>query len=271
MFRKIIIIVYLIFFATNCDRNNDNYEQSQTYMKNLSDVPKEKWKNLETKFIYFGHQSVGYNIVDGIKLHLNDTIRLKIKNSKLSKSDQNPVFAHAQNGKNGDPKSKINDFVNNIRNGIGSKANVAGFKFCYVDIDADTNVEEVFQYYTEKIDGLSSEFPELTIMHFSAPLRPIQKGIKAKIKTILGKSIGIEDNFQRKKFNTMMADYYGGKSFFDLAKIESTYENGDREFSLYNNEKVYSMIRSYTYDWGHLSEKGKDIVGKQFLIFLAEI
>ena len=60
---------------------------------------------------------------------------------------KNPVFAHASNGKNGDPKSKIDDLYQDMENGLGKKVDIAGFKFCYVDIKDDTDVNEIFEYY----------------------------------------------------------------------------------------------------------------------------
>ena len=33
----------------------------------IKDVPAEKWKRLSQKKIYFGHQSVGNNIINGIE------------------------------------------------------------------------------------------------------------------------------------------------------------------------------------------------------------
>ena len=36
-------------------------------MPSIDDIPREHWAQLAQKKIFFGHRSVGYNIIDGIK------------------------------------------------------------------------------------------------------------------------------------------------------------------------------------------------------------
>ena len=41
------------------------------FSQRLKEVPQEKWDRLAQKRVYFGHQSVGQNILDGIKTVMN--------------------------------------------------------------------------------------------------------------------------------------------------------------------------------------------------------
>lgn len=242
-------------------------------MDNIKNVPQDKWDQLSQQKIYFGHKSVGVNILDGIQLILknNPTIRLNIVESNDPKVFINPVFAHAPNGQNGNPKSKIDTFYKTIENGLGDKADMAGFKFCYVDFNSKTDIEDVFNHYQLVMKKISFKYPKIKIIHYTTPLRTLQTGPKAFIKKILGKSIGIEDNIARQQFNTLLINEFGDQYIFDLAKYESSYTDGKREFTLVNNEKIYSMIPAYSDDGGHLSKIGKNKISANFLLYLLEL
>ena len=96
------------------------------------------------------------------------------------------------------------------------------------------------------------------------PLRPIQGGLKGFVKKLLGRDIGTNDNYARQQFNTLILNEYKDQAIFDLARFESTYPEGNREFTIVDNKKIYSMIPDYTYDRGHLSYIGRNIIGREF-------
>ena len=66
---KISVLLLTTFIAINlisCDSGGEMPEKTVQF-PNIKDVPASKWENLSQKKIYFGHQSVGFNIIDGIK------------------------------------------------------------------------------------------------------------------------------------------------------------------------------------------------------------
>ncbi|BBO88550.1 hypothetical protein [Desulfosarcina ovata] len=81
----------------------------------MKDIPDASWEKLSQKKIYFGHQSVGYNIIDGIKdlMKENPKIKLNIVETKDVNGIKGGFLAHSTVGKNTDPKSKIDDFNKN--------------------------------------------------------------------------------------------------------------------------------------------------------------
>ena len=242
-------------------------------MDTTKDISQKDWDQLANKKIYFGHQSVGNNMVDGlasiIKEHPN--IKLEIEESNSIKIFDSPVFAHSRNGQNGDPKSKIDNFCKAMEDGLGDKVDMAGFKFCYVDFKKGTDVKNTFSYYKSKMDEISLKFPNVKIIHYTVPLSSIRSGPKALIKKIIGKDIGIDDNVIRNEFNELLKSEYNINNIFDLTKFESTYPDGKREYLEIDGKKVFTMIPSYTNDGGHLSKKGKYIIGGELLIFLAKL
>jgi hypothetical protein len=249
---------------------------AKTTLPSLTSVPAETWQKLSQKKIYFGHQSVGNNIVDGIKEIMKDNpqIKLNIVETDSPQNFNTPIFAHSPIGKNTDPASKSLDFSEKMANGLGSKLDIAFFKFCYIDIIASTDAKKVFTGYQNNLAQTKKEFPNLTIIHVTAPLRVIQAdGPRTWIKKLLGRPIGgYSDNIKREQFNNLLrSEYEGREPFFDLAAIESANPDGSRLSFTQNGKTGYALVPAYTNDGGHLNETGRRLVAEQFLILLANI
>lgn len=256
------IIIAFIFFLSliSCSSEQKN---------EIKIIQQLNYSKLKTKKIYFGHQSVGNNLIDGIKYHLQENPESNISISELIDTlNINSGLNHSNIGKNRDPISKINSFNKLIENDLNNQIEIAGFKFCYVDFNDETNIQEVFSNYREVMDNLSEKYPKINFIHFTVPLKTIENNPKNFIKKILGKDIGLKNNKARQEFNNLLVEHYDQNSIFDIAKIESTYPNGKRNFSLVNNEKIYSMVNEYSNDGGHLSDYGKKYIGGEFLMFL---
>jgi hypothetical protein len=228
---------------------------------------------LGSKRILFGHQSVGNNIISGVEDLKSEDKKINFEVSLLDAAGaiQGPGLHHFSVGKNGDPFSKIDDFARRIRSGLGSQVEVALFKFCYVDMDADTDITKIFNHYRETMGALKKEFPNVLFAHTTVPLITIQAGPKAWVKKIIGKPLyGSEDNYKRNEFNKLLLATYGGKDpIFDLAKSESTYADGTRARVTSNGKDFFVLAPEYTTDGGHLNEIGRQKTAAEFLQFLA--
>jgi hypothetical protein len=235
-------------------------------------IPDAEWQKLSSKKIYFAHQSVGFNILNGIEKIIGENPQIKLNIVRTSQSDDfnKGVLAHSTVGENGKPQTKVDAFLANISNGIGDKANAAALKFCYLDFNGSTDVQEVFTGYKTAIEKIRQEYPDLKIIHITVPLLKIQIGPRAWVKRIIGRPVtGTDDNIKRLEYNELLAAEYGNKDpIFDLSKIESTYPDGTREIFKKHGKTYYALAPEYTIDGGHLNEKGKRIVSEQFLIFL---
>lgn len=241
----------------------------------IKDVPVEAWQKLSQKKIYFGHQSVGQNILDGINdvMKQNQQIKLNIVElAKITDFDK-PFFSHSGVGKNEDPRSKCEDFAAIIDKKIAGKLDLAFFKFCFVDVVPNTDVSKLFATYKETLVLLKEKYPKLTFVHMTVPLTAAQTGPKVWIKKIIGRPIGgYEDNIKREQFNAMLLKEYEGKEpIFDLAKIESTTPDGFRAVFEKDGKTYPRMVPEYTNDGGHLNELGRKVVAEQFLILLASL
>ncbi|HCD38601.1 MAG TPA: hypothetical protein DEQ77_07765 [Candidatus Omnitrophica bacterium] len=236
------------------------------------DISSLEWKKLSAMKIYFGHQSVGYNILSGV----NDFMRessigvVNIKETKDPVDFDQPIFAHSPVGKNSSPVSKIDDFKAIIENGIGEKINVAFFKFCYVDIKSATDIDDIFRHYAQTMTDLQTKYPSVKFAHCTVPLQVSSPGVKSMIKRALGRPLtGEEDNIKRNRFNQLLVQEYGKSGLlFDLAGYESTKADGGRVYFKDGGNDVFYLNPDYTDDGGHLNAKGSRMISRQLIVFL---
>jgi hypothetical protein len=270
------LIIVATMLASGC--SGGNMEGKELEFDSIRRVPEAQWKKLAEERIYFGHQSVGYNIIEGITdiIKNNPQIKLNIIQTVDPTKFATPFFAHSPVGANGDPKSKVDEFVKFMDAGLGNQVALAFMKFCYVDFTASTDVEKVFQDYRKTFSALKGTYPKTTFIHVTAPLTaPLS--LKDRLKQIIKKIIGrptasIEDNIKRSQFNDKMRKEYDGKEpLFDLARIESTSPDGTQALFEKDGKTYPHLFPAYTYDGGHLNEMGRKVVAEQLLVFLANL
>jgi len=224
--------------------------------------------------IFFGHQSVGQNILDGINDISEDVNnKITIVESRIADDSSEPAFLHAGVGKNTDPLSKIVDFREIVNSGIGGKVDVAFFKFCYVDFEQTTDIKSTFKKYQETMKSLKENYPQTMFVHFTVPLIEARLDMKGYLKKIIGRyNTKREGNIKRNQFNTMLKEEYDGKEpIFDLAGIESTYPEGKKETFEKDGGTYYALAPVYTNDGGHLNKTGRKVVAERLLYFLASL
>ena len=234
-------------------------------------ISKDVWESLAKKKIYFGHMSVGFNILDGVRDLMPETrgAKLNIVETADPAAFDEPIFAHSPIGKNGYPLSKLEQFRTILESGVGDKADIAFFKFCYVDIHGGTDIDALIKAYDETIQALQARFPKLTIAVVTAPLTAVPTGFKTGLKKLLGQ--GEPDkaaNVKRELFNAHLREKYG-KLVYDLAALESTLQTGERATFEVDGKTYYAMWPPYTDDGGHLSAEGRRIAAAGLIRFLA--
>ena len=225
-------------------------------------------KRFEKK-IYFGHQSVGADILNGVAelAGKGNQVGFEVLSLEEVNEISAPAVYHSRIGQNTKPLTKIKDFARVLRSGVGKEVDMAFFKFCYVDFSKQSDVERVFNKYKEMVDGLQNDFPLLRICHITVPLTSKQKGIKAWIKKLLGRPVrGYAGNMARNRFNELLRQEY--ECIFDLAKAESTYPDGHRSYFKKNGKNWFTLVSKYTNDGGHLNNLGRKVAAKSFIDFV---
>ena len=241
----------------------------------LAQIPTTSLQALGRRHIFFGHQSVGSDILSGVQsLSRQGLVALDVVEGRSTEAlGLRPALAHARIGENRNPSSKIKDFAALMHSGLGARMDVALLKFCYVDFESKAHLPEVFDEYKSTLAALQAEFPKLTIVHVTSPLTDVQRGPKAILKSILGrKPAGVAANVARHEFNQMMREEYEGKApLFDLAVIESTYPDGRRALFREDGRSYPKLTSSYSSDGGHLNENGARWVAAHLIRFLATL
>ncbi|MBI5039785.1 MAG: hypothetical protein HZB57_00790 [Gammaproteobacteria bacterium] len=237
----------------------------------MTDDVKHALTELQTARVFFGHQSVGGNIMAGVQDILtasNTTLPIL----ELGKADALPAgfILHTPVGKNTEPKTKCDDFKRIVDQQLAGKIDYALLKFCYIDIDEKSDVDTLFAYYRATLDDLKARHPEITFIHVTAPLRHSPTGLGVWVRELLGKPNRSKlANVKRQTFNERLLSTYAGDPIFDLAASESTYPDGRREAFTHNGKTYYSLIGAYTNDGGHLNALSRKKVAADFIRSLA--
>lgn len=240
-------------------------------------MPQRLEKDLQTLSearVFFGHQSVGMNILNGIEGLMRDHpgIDLRIADYSTEITDTKGCLLHTAVGKNTEPLTKCLDFSRIIDQELSGRIDYAMLKFCYIDVNRDSDVEKLFSDYKQTMDDLIGRHPDITFIHATMPLRHSPGGLSVWIREILGRPNNSKlDNVKRNQFNRLLRANYGNAPIIDIAASESTYPDGRRESFTWNGETYFSMIGDYTDDGGHLNEKGQRQVASGFVQELARI
>ena len=209
------------------------------------------------KRIYFGHQSVGANILEGLR-------------EIVPANAPAPALQDTFIGKNGDPEGKCDDFVRQFEQAANTPFDFALMKFCYVDFDVSTDPAALFARYSATLDSLKAKYRDTTFIPITAPLTTRPPAWKRTVKGILGGAdIASDVNAKRAAFNRLLIEHYNGQPVFDLARVESTYADGSRNQFEYKGQTAYSLIDAYTDDGGHLNATGRKLAAAELLHTLA--
>jgi hypothetical protein len=263
----------VLFSVLFCCREGTTMDPLSVQRQRLQAIPQERWDALARQKVYFGHQSVGQNVLDGLQavLKASPGIRLDIRETADPGDFDRPVFAHSRIGQNGDPKGKIDHFRSILESGIGRKADIALFKLCYVDVDASTDVPALLDHYDRTLADLRAEYPDLTILAVTVPLTNALPGIKSKIKALLGRGPALkEQNGPRNTVNDHIRQTFG-PAVWDLAAVEAMTAGGGRTFVRDGQRAIDLLNPAWTSDGGHLNDVGSQVVAMDLLVRLANI
>jgi hypothetical protein len=240
----------------------------------LAAIPSAQLEALAGKRIYFGHQSVGYNLVDGLSALAKERpeLRLRFVESRAASELRPGTFAHAENGQNVKPLSKIRDFTETLEQGVGANADIAFFKFCYVDFPPGGDVEKVFAEYQAAVARLHERYPNVRFVHVTSPLTTVPSGLKVTIKRLLGRGDqrDARANVLRERFNELMRKEYASREpFFDLAAVEARRPDGSLTTFELDGARHPALSPEYASDEGHLNAQGARWAAAHLLAALA--
>ncbi|WP_447949311.1 hypothetical protein [Microbacterium aurum] len=204
--------------------------------------------------MFFAHQSVGSNVLGGLAALAPE---LHVVDAAESVGGVEGIVVHAYVGVNGDPLSKLDDFATMIDGGAADGIDIALLKFCYVDVDAGTDVDAILEAYTSQIAAAQARHPATTFLYATVPL-VTDRDLRATVKSWLGRDAGMgpEDNAARQRFNEELRDRVAATGrLFDIAAVEAAMDQSPTTRTR-EGETFYVLHEAYAADRGHLNDLG---------------
>ncbi len=221
----------------------------QSQEQNVQPVTKSEIEAVAKRRIVFGHQSVGENILDGMRALAKEAgVSLNIVEAREA-DGANPGILHFKVGRNGDPLAKINDFATVVSDARFAKTDAAMVKLCYVDFNQGSDAVAIAKAYTAAIRKLQGTHPNTRFVAVTSPLTTVRSGPKEWAKRMLGRaSTDAARNAKRKEFNDYLRQQFGQSHLFDIAEVETGPSSPDG---------AEALRPDLTDDGGHLNAKGQ--------------
>ena len=232
-----------------------------------------RWRSIAARAVYFGHQSVGDDIADGIdRLNAEFSLGLRLVETRAPAAVAHPAFVHFHAGGNQDPASKNAAMLRILRARPRADRAIVLLKYCYVDIARDTDVAAVFDAYRATVRAIRSRYPDVTIVHTTVPVTTVESAFKAEVKRLIGRRSVRQDAVARHRYNELVrAEFAEREPLFDIARIEATRVDGSRVQFAWKAGQIDSLAPEYTRDGGHLNARGQALVAKELLSVLARV
>jgi hypothetical protein len=235
---------------------------------------KEDLKVLGQERVFFGHQSVGNNILAGLGeiIKENPEAQLNFLNWTDSLHLSQTFFVGGSIGENEKPRSKFDDYVRIVGKLSHANLSIALMKLCFVDVTQQTNVDQIFDEYVSTIESLKQKHPSTTFVHVTVPLTTEADLARRLYRSLRGRAIDyIVDNRARERYNEKLRRRFVSEPIFDLAAVESTHPDGNREGGKTPSGTYFSLVKEYASDEGHLNEYGRKIAARELVRTLAQV
>ena len=236
------------------------------------DTLRPQLQRIASQRIYFGHQSVGDNLLSGVaRLAEQAGVPLQIQKLASDQERGGAEFLESYIAENTQPLKKLQSFEDALAQ-QRPRMDIAAMKFCFIDFSAQTDAKSLFAQYSARMDRVRREHPGLRIVHITTPLTVVQTGFKASLKRMLGRApYGLLENQRREEYNRLLRQAYAGKEpVFDLAQLESTLPDGSPLRVEWEGQQVPALVPAYSSDGEHLNALGQLTAARQFIKVLAE-
>lgn len=240
-------------------------------MHDLNRITTEQWQTLAQRTVYFGHQSVGANILDGVREVTAQNAQIPIRIVSGQRTPAPGVLNEFPIGRNEDPDSKNVGFVTATQGALGPRP-VLMLKYCYVDVDEETDVQALFERYRETAATLRAQHPDAQIVHFTLPLATEPSKLRYLMNTVRGIPTTRDANARRDEYNRLLRSAFASREpVFDLAALESTRADGTLEYGVFDGRQVPALAPEWSSDGAHLNAAGARRIAEQLLATLASL
>lgn len=225
----------------------------------VDDQLKANLAKLNTARVLFAHHSVGDNLLQGLK-------------ELAAEAGMTVSIAEQRPGANGNPKQKIDDFVDRVlKEPKDGGAQLAALKLCYADFSPSTNPDQLVGWYVDAVTRLEKERPDISLLHFTAPITVFKDDLKTKLKRMIGREVWEDASaVRRMEYNAKLREALKDRRLFDIAEVEATRPSGQRETFELGGKTYPALYAGYTSDGGHLNELGRKVGARALAESLAK-
>ena len=218
------------------------------------------WSTLAQRRVYFANQSVGGDILVGLKklIARGDAPAVKLVQTREPSVLHGPAFVHFQAGSNANRLSEWRTLHEVLDARPAPDYPLVLLKYCYPDISEADDAQALFVEYRSELAALTARHPDITMVHATIPLTTVERPWKALAKRTLGRPVARAAALQRHRYiERLRATYSGAEPLFDIARAESEGPDGRRAAVMVGGQEVEILMDAYTNDGGHLNDAGR--------------
>lgn len=232
-----------------------------------------RWRTVAERRVYFGHQSVGNDILGGLgELSRRHALGIRLVESSDASKVAGPGMVHFAAGYNQDPLSKNDAMLRMLASRQQMDGALVLLKYCYVDMAPQADIWRLFAAYRRFAARVARDHPDVTLVHVTMPLTANLESLSGRLRSFLDRSPDRDVAVARHHYNTLMREAFAGRApLFDLALLEATRDDGSRAGFLRHGEWIDVMAPEHSSDGGHLSPRGARKVAAGLLDVLAGV
>ena len=236
----------------------------------MTSVRMAEFDDLIERRVFFGHQSVGGNVLEGVCDLLRDAGYDWPIVELGAQAPAGGALIHARVGQNEQPLTKCDDFRRILDDGLAGPIDVAVLKFCYIDVGPQTDVVALCDRYRATLEELVDRHPSTVFVPVTVPLGHVKSGLDVWAREVLGRPNQAKlKNIARHTFNEWLRQGWTISPLFDLAASEATRPDGGHETFTYRGTTAENLVGAYSDDGGHLNPVGRRAVAAEFVRTLA--
>lgn len=232
-----------------------------------------RWSVIAERTVYFGHQSVGSAVVEGVEgLAHERALPLRVVQTRDPAAVTGPAFVHFLAGQNRDYASKNAAVLRLLESRTRARKPVVVLKYCYVDLYSPGDASTMFEAYRETVDTIQFEHPDVTVVHATIPLTTVESALKSGARQFFGHQTRREAAVARHRYNELVrAEFKDTESIFDVAKVEATQPDGTLAGFTVGGCVIETLAPHNTDDGAHLNARCKRAAAEALLDVLSGV
>ncbi len=220
---------------------------SQTPLPDVTSKPHKLDEAMNTRLL-FAYQSVGRDIAGAIPA-VYKSAKLpapKIMTWNRAKNAKGPVVATATIGQNGNALSKLRAYARMVNEAPRNSIGVSLLAFNYQDVNAETDIDDLFQSYADTMSSLEAANPDISFLYTTVPVTTANSWRSVERSTITGLSNVNQplwqDNIARERLNTLLRERYEETGrLFDIAALQAN-AGGDKVIAKQHEDLWYYVM-----------------------------